>query len=44
MNTHSTARPRANSATMSRRPPFVRSRAGPMTGATTAKGTMVMAR
>ena len=44
MNRHRTARPAANRATMNRRPPFVRSSAGPMTGATTANGTIVMAR
>src|SRR2546422_1532393 len=38
------ARPAALRLTIRRRPPRVRSRAGPSTGATTAKGTMVMAR
>src|SRR4051794_19296064 len=44
ISAHSTARPPADTTTIRRRPPRLRSRAGPSSGATTANGAMVGAR
>src|SRR5581483_2306298 len=44
MNTHSSARPMIESATMSRRPPRVRSSAGPSNGQITANGAIEIKR
>ena len=42
--THSTARPAADAIRKRRRPPFMRSSAGPSTGATITNGVMVIRR
>ena len=44
MNRHSTARPAHEAMNSRRRPPRVRSRNGPSTGATTANGAIVNSR